>query len=312
MADASVSASGRQLDVGSEQSLVLTSILPLPARETLVLKDADGRIARTLVDAQRSPGTYRDSWDGAGDDGKRLRDGQYRWVATFEDGEHARTIDWSAEKDGDAEVKSHPEYPKWDPFDSVPLKFTHSFDRPGEIVLVFSRETYYVHLTCEAPKFFCRFLDGFRPAGEFTYEWAGVDDTGTYRDDMRGIFVISHHEELSRNGVVVHGGRPAVTTVRVQPALYRPGLGSQNMTFALRTYRGERVSAVVTFTNVESHSVLRTIRVGDAAPGTVTVAWDGRGENGSLVAPGSYLIAVVATDSLGQSSRGEILARVEY
>ena len=64
--------------------------------------------------------------------------------------------------------------------------------------------------------------------------------------------------------------------------------------------------------NLESRSILRTIRVGEVAPGSVTVRWDGRGENGSLVAPGRYLIAVVVTDSLGQSSRGETLARVDY
>ena len=312
LADVRITLSGRELDAGAGESVVLTSILPLRVRETLVLKDAAGAIARTLVDAQRAPGIYRDAWDGTAADGTRLRDGLYRWVATVADGAHERTIDWTAEKDGDAEVKSHPEYAKWDPFESAPLKFSHRFDRPGEIVLVFSRETYYVHLSCEAPRFFCRFLDGFHPAGEFTYEWAGVDDEGNYRDDIRGIFVISHHEELSKNGVVVHGGRPVVTNVRVKPPLYRPGLSSQEVSFALSTYRGEHVSAVVTSMNLESRSILRTIRVGEVAPGSVTVRWDGRGENGSLVAPGRYLIAVVVTDSLGQSSRGETLARVDY
>lgn len=311
LADATVEASSRQVKVGGTEPGILTTVLPVAARETLVVKDSHGAVVRTLVDELRGPGTYRDGWDGLGGGEKRLPDGQYFWVASFDDGTETRVIDLTAEKDGDAEVKSHPEYPKWDPFDNRPLRFSHTFDRPGEIAIVFARETYYVRLSCEAPKF-CRFLPGYQPAGTFTYEWAGVDDTGAYREDIHGIFVISHHEDLAKNGIVVFGGRPTLSNVRVDPTLFRPGLGTQVVSFSLGTYRGERVSAVVTFTNQESRSVLRTLKVDDVAAGTVKVPWDGRGENRSLVAPGNYTVRVVVTDTLGESAQGEILTRIEY
>jgi hypothetical protein len=67
-----------------------------------------GTVVRTLVDEPRPSGTYADKWDGKGDGGKRLKDDQYRWVATFSDGSHTFTIDRSNEFDGDFELKSHP------------------------------------------------------------------------------------------------------------------------------------------------------------------------------------------------------------
>lgn len=311
LSSVTVEASGRQVEVGGETPVVLTTVLPLAARETLVVKDSHGKVVRTLVDATRPAGTYQDAWDGLPSEKGRLPDGQYFWIATFDDGTEKVVIDRTLEKDGDAEVKSHPEYPKWDPFDNKPLKFTHVFERPGEIALVFARETYYVKLSCEPPKF-CRFLDGFHPGGTFTYEWAGVDDTGTYRNDIHGIFVISHHEDLAKNGIVVYGGRPTLSGVRVDPPVLRPGLETQVIGFSMGTYGGEHAGTVVRLTNQESRSVLRTLRRKDAPPGQVKVRWDGRGDNGALVAPGAYTVRVVVTSVLGEAAQAEILTRVEH
>jgi flagellar hook assembly protein FlgD len=306
-----VLAGGRQLNLANGEAILLTSDLMASARETLVIKDGSGTVVRVLADIQREPGSYRDSWDGLGDNGRLLPDGQYFWAAEFRFGEGSCVVDLTKDRDGDAEVKSHPEYGAWDRFDNRPLRFSHVFDRPGEITLVFARETYYVRLTCEAPQF-CRFLDGLYPAREFSYEWAGVDDTGALRSDIRGIFVVSSHERLSRNGIVVHGGRPRVSEVRVNPARYSPGLGLQEVSFRLQSSASAPASAVVTFTNQESRSVLRTLRMSGIAPGVAKVPWDGRGENGALVAPGGYTIRIVVTDSLGQTATGEAATSLDY
>src|SRR5271169_6882291 len=86
LANTSVTASDRQVNVRAGGRVTLTTILPLPARETIVLKDLKGTIVRTLVDTRRARGTYVDAWDGKGDRGKRLKDDQYRWVAILSDG----------------------------------------------------------------------------------------------------------------------------------------------------------------------------------------------------------------------------------
>jgi flagellar hook assembly protein FlgD len=310
--DTVVTASARQLDLGAGGSVTLTTVLPVEATETIVLKDMTGTVVRALVHENRPAGTYRDAWDGLGNGGRRLRDDQYRWVATFESGGDRFTVDRSAELDGDVESQSHPDYKPWDPFNNVALRFTHKFEKPGEILLIFSQATVRVSPSCDAPKYFCRRLDGFWPAGEFAYEWAGVDDSGAFRPDLHAISVLSSHENLSKNAIVVYGGRPSVSRVSVSPAHFRPDLGSQSVSFNLQTYRGERVPAVMTFTNQQSLSALRTLRIPDAAPGLVTTAWDGRADNGARVAPGKYTVTVWVTDSTGQRARGEILTQVDY
>ncbi len=309
---ATVSTAKRQLDVGRGETIDIETVLPAPSHERLELRDERGATVRTIVDEWRPAGVFSDAWDGLRDDGARLPDGQYRWVATLKSDECPLVIDQSDHRDGDAEVKGHPEYPPWDAFDNKPLRFSHTFDRPGEIVLVFSRDTYDVRPSCEPPRFFCRFLDGYHPGGVFTYEWAGVDDEGRYRDDINAIFVVSHHEDLSRNGVIVHGGHPVVSGMRVSPALFRPGSAPQVIGFQLTCFRDERASAVVTWTNQESLSKLRMMELRNLASGSVEVEWDGRADGGEFVAPGRYTVAVVVTDSSGQTARGEILTRVEY
>ncbi len=307
-----VEASSRELDLQAGEPVKLTTLLSVSARETIVIKDLNDVVVRRLVDRCRDPGSYEDAWDGRSDIGARLQDGQYRWVATLEDGLSSITIDRSHELDGDSEVKSHPEYPNWSPFDNVPLSFSHTFDRPGEIVLVFSRDTYYVTLKCDPPKFFCRFLDGYQPSGDFSYEWAGVDDSGAFRPDIHAVFVISHHEQLSANAIVVHHGAPRISAVTVSPSAYLPFVGRQEVAFNISSFPRERLSAILTFVNQETRSALRRIELRDVAPGRVTATWDGRGDNGMQVAPGPYTVTVTATDSLGQVARGEILTRVEY
>jgi flagellar hook assembly protein FlgD len=312
LGNTSVAADARQLNIGAGGLVTLTTILPLPAMETIVLKDMKGTVVRTLVDEKRPAGTYKDSWDGKGDGGNRLKDDQYRWVAVFSDEGNTFSIDRSKELDGDFELKSHPEYPPWDPFRGTPLRFSHTFERPGEIVLVFCRATFNVTPRCDPPEFFCRFLDGYRPAGEFAYEWAGVDDSGVFRPDIHGIAVISHHEDLAKNAIVVYGGQPSVTRLSVSPAYYRPELDAQRVTFSLQTYQNERISAVISWMNQESRSVLRTLILSDVGPGLVTAAWDGRADNGVRVAPGGYVLSVRVTDALGQEARAEILTTVAY
>lgn len=308
---ARVTASARQLDLRTRAGLTFVTDLPVPARERITILDAGGVSVFTLVDLERPAGRYSDAWDGRGQRGQRLRDGLYTWVATFSSGGEVLTIDLSADTDGGAEVKAHPDYDRFDPFRNVPLRFQHTFDEPCEIGLVFSPSTYARDLSCDVPNF-CRWIEEFQPAGPFVYEWAGVDDTGALREDIHAIYVVCKRDQLSRNAIVLYGGRPRVQGVSVSPSYYRPELGEQQLTFSLDTYGGERVAAEVAFTNQQSRSALRTLRLGEVASGTVTARWNGRGDNGERVAPGSYTVSVTVSDALGHRAGAQILTVVDY
>ncbi|MCC6132304.1 MAG: hypothetical protein IT186_20470 [Acidobacteria bacterium] len=306
-----ITSSGRELNLSSAETVILRTRLGVAGRQRIEIRNMSGATIRTLVDERRTPGDFEDAWDGYGDGGKRLPDGQYRWVSVLDTGRECLSQDLSAEVDGDYEVKSHPEYQPWAPFDNVPLRVEHAFERPGEILLVFSPVTFPVYARCDPPQF-CRWLDGFHPSGPFVYEWAGADDTGAYRPDVHGILVISSQEQLSRNAIVIHGGRPGLSRIKALPAYYRPGGGPQKVAFTLAAHAGERPDLELTWTNHESLAVVRRIRREGVPPGLVEISWDGRSEGGIAAAPGGYTVRVVATDSVGNRTSGEILTTLEY
>ncbi|KAA0255547.1 hypothetical protein FBQ97_00200 [Acidobacteria bacterium ACD] len=308
---ARVEASSRQLDLRAGQTVSFETELPVPARERITIRDAEGVPVLTLADADRRVGRHSDVWDGRGPGGRRLRDGLYTWIATFSADRKVVTIDATGDVDGGTEVKAHPDYERFDPFRNVPLRFEHAFDEPCEIRLVFSPSTYTRGLSCHPPSF-CRRIDEFQPAGAFAYEWAGVDDTGALREDVHAIYVVCERDRLSRNAIVLYGGKPRVRGVSVSPSYYKPELGEQSLTFSLETYAGEPAAAEVTFTNQESRSALRRLRLGEIAPGPVTAHWNGRGDNGERVAPGPYTVTVTVSDRLGHRATGQILTIVDY
>jgi hypothetical protein len=177
-------------------------------------------------------------------------------------------------------------------------------------LLVFSPVTFPIYPRCDPPQF-CRWLDGFEPAGPFTYAWAGVDESGALRSEVRAVLVISSHEKLAKNGIVVHGGRPEISGLAVSPSYYRPDAGPQELGFSLSSLENDPVSVVITWKNQESLSVLRSLRISDVKPGRVRATWDGRADNGAPVAPGHYTVTVLAQDSLGNKATAEVLTTVE-
>jgi len=68
----------------------------------------------------------------------------------------------------------------------------------------------------------------------------------------------------------------------------------------------------VAFYNQSSASVLRSIQLTNQAPGNISVAWDGKADNGMLVAAGYYTVTVTAGDSIGKQTIGQILTTVRY
>ncbi|MCC6132574.1 MAG: hypothetical protein IT186_21830 [Acidobacteria bacterium] len=237
-------ASGRELNLGSGETVILQTRSAVPGRQTIEIRNMAGAVVRTLVNEPRPPGRFEDAWDGYGDGSARLPNGQYRWVSVLDTGTACLRIDHSSEVDGDFEVKAHPEYRPWSPFENVPLHVEHAFERPGEILLVFSPVTFPVYASCDPPQF-CRWLDGYQPSGPFLYEWAGVDDAGAYRPDVHGILVISSHEQISRNAIIVHGGGPGLARLTALPSYYRPGAGLQKIEFTLRAHALQRSPEVI-------------------------------------------------------------------
>jgi flagellar hook assembly protein FlgD len=197
----------------------------------------------------------------------------------------------------------------YDPFNNQPLTFSYTTSGGPSAVTVAMGPTQQA--TCNPPNF-CLYNAVYQEAGTHSIAWAGTDTTGAFRPDIVKIMVFSDQRLFPLGAVMVFGRIPSVTNVHVTPPDFGPMNGTQVASFTLATYQSQAVAVTVSFLNQTSLSTLRTISIPSQAPGNINVTWDGRADDGSLVAPGSYTVTVTAVDSLGNVGKGQILTRVEY
>ena len=82
--------------------------------------------------------------------------------------------------------------------------------------------------------------------------------------------------------------------------------------FDLTTHQSQPVHVRIEIVNLDSKSTLRTMNVPNQAPGHAAIRWDGRTDDGMLVAPGRYAVAVTVTDPLQNVVKGGILGTIQY
>jgi hypothetical protein len=198
----------------------------------------------------------------------------------------------------------------FDPWNNRPQTVTYSFPQAGRVTIAFAPTT-GVYQTCSPPQF-CLVVQRYEESGTHTYYWAGVDATGAERGEIQGIAIASDHKNFSKNAVVVYGTKPVLSAVAVGPPVFGPAVGTQTVWFNLSTYQNQPVDMTITFLNQSSLSILRTLHLTGQMPGTVAAVWDGRADNGMLVAPGSYLVTATVTDGLGNQVSGQILTTIQY
>ncbi len=308
----SMSQNTLQLNGAAGGTVIYASSVPFPVTQTIQVKNSAGAIVRNYPPVERNAGSFTDSWNGRDDTGDLLPDGLYRYVATVTTGASSMDWDlsqvfpfwWSGVVDGLA-------VSPWDPFNNQPLTVQIPVGAEATQISIALAPWTSAGGNCDPPQF-CPILDQFVPAGTYTFRWSGLDPTGVYRTDMVGIGVLLHKFTWPANGVLLFGSKPTLTNVTVTPAVYGPANGPQQVEFDLTAYQNQPAEITVTFTNLSSSSVLRTVSIPSQAPGHATIPWDGRADNGMWVAPGSYAITVTARDALSQVASGQILTTVQY
>jgi flagellar hook assembly protein FlgD len=306
-----VTQSALQFNAASGGSVTYVSTVPFPLTETLTIQNLSGQVVRTLVNTARNAGTYNDTWTGATDAGPLAQDGSYFYYATETDASHTFTWDLSSQY-----VNSYFSYQDglnlqpWDPFDNKPLTFTYNFTQPGRVTIGIS-PTSPVPDNCNPPQY-CPLNQVYQESGPHTFNWAGIDGTGTFRTDLRALGIIISQAAFPKNAVVLYGVKPVVTNFAVTPPAFGPESGEQAISFNVTSYQSKPVAVTVTFQNQASLSTLRTISVSGQAPGNVTILWDGRADNGMLVAPGCYTVTATVVDIYGNQVKSQILTNVLY
>jgi parallel beta-helix repeat protein len=304
-----------QLSAPAGNTVTFASIVPFALTETLYVKNAAGQTVRTLVNAaSRAAGTYNDVWDGRGDGGQLLPDGPYFYVATASAGSSSMTWDLSNRSISDGwNERLAPTTNAFDPFNNVPLTFTYSLSQPGRVYALIAPNG---GVGCSGPDRYCIIAGEYQASGSHTITWAGATGAGIYAPgpgtEPRKLTVDSFHAGFAQNAIVLFGTRPTVSGVTATRPAFSPWTATQTIAFDLTTYGAQPATVSIRFTNQASLSTLRQVSLGSPPAGHNTFLWDGRADNGMLVAPGIYLVTVTATDGIGNTSSGEILSNVQY
>jgi flagellar hook assembly protein FlgD len=293
-------------------SVTYTSLLPFPVTETLQIKNAAGTVVRTLVNAvARNAGTYLDIWNGLGDGGNLLPDGPYFYVVILSDNTATMTWDLTTQYlNNFISINDNLNIPGYNPFNNSLMAIAYNFGAPGMVTIAVG-PTPNIADNCSPPQY-CILHQQYDDGRPHTIFWAGVDNTGTFLPGIIGIAAVSERSAFSANAVVSYGTLPQIAALNVEPAVFGPAAGPQNVGFVLSTYQNKPVDVAITFQNQSSLSILRTVTATGIAPGIVQVPWDGTADNGMLVAPGFYTVTVTVTDAAGNQVTGQILTTVEY
>jgi flagellar hook assembly protein FlgD len=305
-----------QFNPSTGGTLTYTSTIPFPLTETVVVKNEAGTVVRNLVSSvARNAGTYNDVFNGRNDANVVLPDGPYFYYATVTDGTHTFTWDLSNVMRNDfSNYNDGLGVQAYDPFNNKPFTFNYNFAQPGRVSIATSTNPGSVVGDCANPPtatFYCPAVDLWQESGPQTFTWSGIDSTGAYRT-IRSVAIVTVTNKFPRNAAVLFGTKPKVQNVKVTPPIFGPAVGTQTIEFDLTTYASQPADVSIALVNLSTNSTLRTLTVTGQAAGHATVSWDGRADNGMLVAPGDYSVVVTVTDQLGNVVRGGILTTIQY
>jgi parallel beta-helix repeat protein len=310
--------------VGVSGYTSIDSYVPFTLNETIVMKNKAGAVVKTIFSGQRSDSSgiyntwYQDRWYGINDASVYVPDGPYFYSITVTAGTHTLVWDQTNEYLNDGNYwRDGLNIQPWDPFNNTPMTLTYSFSpNPVRTSIVMSTQAGGdIQGDCanQSPDFFCALNAEYQDGSTHVFRWDGVDPWGVYRGDtIKSIGCVGWRTYFSKNAVVRTGTAPTVSNVAVTPPMYSPNSGTQSIAFDLTTYQSTGASVAITFRNMESNSVLRTVNLTGQSPGHIVASWDGKADNGMFVAPGTYEVTVTVTDYLGNVVKGQILTTIQY
>lgn len=300
------------IDSSLGETVAVNTTLGGDTEASIVIEDRAGTPVRTLVPfGMRAAGAYSDPWDGRDDAAEIVPEGEYRAILLYRIDGQTKRFDLGLTTGG---VQSNP------PRSSIPRRFAPLAGRPLVITYTLSRAS-------EVTAFMGRFNVNTRlitfnqrdPKGRGTHTivWNGENTDGQLIHPPAGdsfLFGIFAYT-LPNNAVYVRSG-VHVSAVSSAPSIYDPtGLDDA----------GEPALGTVDFTLSRAGSVELSVHdattgmlvlrrtISSLLAGAQSITWDGRNNEGVLVAPGRYRIGVAGVDEGGaRTTAVYTLQRIYY
>ncbi len=300
-----------QPELANGQLITYTSTIPFALTVTLSIKNLSGVIVKSVGTNPTGPTTWAYQWNGTNTAGVRVPDGPYFVTVGMTDGTNSLTWDETNVFLGSPPTFQYvPQPADYDPFNNDPLPVSYNFGVGRVTIAVAAPGIDEIETSCTAAGVFCILDHKYEESGLHTIQWAGVDPTGKFRPDVGSLAMLSDRLTFSKNAVVLYGTKPTVSNVTVTPPVAWSG-ASQVVAFDV-TGPTPIANRQLKFLNQESLTVLRTLTSASCVGTHCTATWDGKADNGMLVAPGAYTITVTATDTLGNVASAQALAFIQF
>jgi len=311
-ATATLSITNNSFDPNIGQTATINSSIGANMPVRLLIKDENAAVVRTLVNQTRTADNYSDPWDGRDDAGQMLPQGAYYAILEYEIDYETFSVDLTNTTGGSRYNPSRSRIPSsFSPFAGKPLSITFTLNQPSEVTAFIGRYNVNTRLIT--------FMERV-PLGKGSHQitWNGENADGQLMHPPPGdsfLFGIWGYT-LPDNAIYLHNGAH-ISNFSVAPSIFDPtghiddqGTPERSvLTFDLN--KPADVELVVSNADTGA-TVARRLFTG-LSEGSNTVYWDGRDDNGLLVARGNYRLGVAAIDSSGyRSLRLYLLQRVYY
>ncbi len=284
------------IDPGLGELASVSTTLGGTTRVSLVVEDRSGRLVRTLLPwTERAAGTYDDPWDGRDDSGAVVAEGDYYAVLLYEVDGVVERHDLRLTTGGAA---YNPPYTlsggSFAPFAGRPLVIDFSLHRASEVNAFIGRYNVNTRLVT---------LLNRRPLGRGSHRltWNADTNDGRFITPPPGdafLFGVFAYE-LPRNVIYVRSA-PRITGLSAAPPILDPSAPGAAGRIGFELSRPADVELVVA--DMETGAVVARRRFPGLPAGTNEVTWDGRRDDGTLLAPGRYRLGLTATDAAGGRS----------
>jgi flagellar hook assembly protein FlgD len=197
----------------------------------------------------------------------------------------------------------------WDPWTGDSLDLHYNFQTGRVTISMSTASSSEIPAGCPPSSGgFCLLDRKYEESGDHTLRWVGTDLSGKYHTDVQYIAVVSEQDQFSKVAVVLYGSKPVISNLSIAPRMVKVGT-PQTLSFAVSP--ATSMTAQAQFASHESGTTLRTASW-SCTTGSCSFVWDGKADNGMLVAPGGYTVTASVTDASGNVVSEQALAYIQY
>jgi len=280
---------GETININS--SLLETSIV------TIRIVDQNGNPITTLVDSVMRPaGYYSDTWDGRDNGGDVVPSGVYYFIVEYTIDGQTFVFD-PTNDEGERQTPNTTYQDKFSPFEDNPLNIRYTLPKPAEVTIyIFSNDWGALVKTI--------LLREPQKAGDYVVDWDGTDDEGNIVP-VAVYYVAVNAWYLPENSLII-SSKPVVSDLSADPNYLNPApnpYSSGGDSNVVVSYRLSKQCDIIAVVQDERNTLVKTMEFNDVSAGINTVSWNGRDNDGKLMADGKYKIGIKARDASGNESR---------